>query len=169
MQLPVSSQGSTWGQRGTLYGGEWSRDAAQPIRNEAGGCVVRLWSGGSETGGARTNQGDLTTFRLETVSWLECRPLAALDCSLQRPNAGTSQSHDAAGLGGAQLTLGQFLTWSSDPRCPGGWRFIAAAKWQVDENDLLSSHSGIVKTGDGYAPGLQRCASRLWGRGDRWQ
>lgn len=44
------------------------------------------------TGGrglAQTKAG-LTTFRLGTVSWLECGPLAALVCSVQRPNAGSA-------------------------------------------------------------------------------
>jgi len=38
----------------------------------------------------------LTTFSLESVSWLECGPLAALVCSVQRPNAFVDQSAMAA-------------------------------------------------------------------------
>jgi hypothetical protein len=57
---------------------------------------------------AQTKAG-LTTFRLEFVSWLECKLLAALVCSVQRPNVWIDQSHDALVSAGAQLTLSSCL------------------------------------------------------------
>jgi hypothetical protein len=50
---------------------------------------VGRWSNKGRGALAQTKAG-LTTFRLGTVSWLECGPLAALVCSLQRPNVGSA-------------------------------------------------------------------------------
>jgi hypothetical protein len=87
-------------QRAALFGGERARvcsrtkqDRAgrrqEEVSMELGGGPVSSEEGRGRAHKPRTKAG-LTTFRLETVSWLECRPLAALVCSVQRPNAGSA-------------------------------------------------------------------------------
>ncbi|KAL2167777.1 hypothetical protein VTG60DRAFT_837 [Thermothelomyces hinnuleus] len=148
-------------------------------QNEAGRRRRRCrptWGGGPETGALAQTKAGLTTFRLENVSWLECRPLAALVCSLQRPNAGISQSHDALGFGGAQLTLGQFLRCCSRPRRPGGGGggggvggLLQPQSGRWMGNDLRLSLWDRERRAMEMAPS-SHVVSRVCGeRGDRWQ
>ena len=87
--------------------GDGRRTAVQSNEGWTGCWLAAGWLGAL----AQTKAG-LTTFRLESVSWLECRPLAALVCSVQRPNVGSSQSRDARDSGGAQLTFTPDLVFS---------------------------------------------------------
>ena len=96
-----------------------------------GGLRAAGWLGALAQ--TRQTKAGLTTFRLESVSWLECRPLAALVCSVQRPNVGSSQSRDALDPGGAQLTSTPDLACSCCRFAPpassrGGGGLIAVAE-----------------------------------------
>ena len=92
--------GSIWGQHAALFGGERPRvqrnqqDESKTKQEVAGRRRRRCrWSRAvvqQRLGALAQTKAGLTTFRLGTVSWLECGPLAALVCSVQRPNVGSA-------------------------------------------------------------------------------
>ncbi|KAK3688171.1 hypothetical protein B0T22DRAFT_147286 [Podospora appendiculata] len=78
-QDELAESGSSFGQQGALFGGIEVEVAARRAWEGVGRRPRATWLLPQPKPG-------LTTFSLESVSWLECGPLAALVCSLQRPN-----------------------------------------------------------------------------------
>ena len=79
------------GDGGRLSLAESERGCSSTKQDEAREVSTELGDGPKNSRGALAQTGTgLTTFSLDYVSWLECRPLAALVCSVQRPNGASA-------------------------------------------------------------------------------